>query len=98
MTSPSTLFTNGDGSFPLTDLPEVPLDKVVSYLNAEDLRTFHRVSRGWKAALESRRKDNERRLELVQRIKENKENLSMTGGPVQVKKAFVYHYTFLIKF
>ncbi|ODM87939.1 hypothetical protein Ocin01_18743, partial [Orchesella cincta] len=69
-------------TFPLTALPEVPLDKVISYLDAEDLRTFHRVSRAWKSALESRRRDNDRRLELVRCIQENKENLA-NGMSVQ---------------
>lgn len=70
-------------SFPLTNLPDVPLRKIISYLDPEDLRAFHQVSLSWKAALENHSNQDRRRTALVEEIREDKENL-LNGNKNQV--------------
>jgi hypothetical protein len=57
-------------------LPDLVLDKILSFLEDEDLRSCHQVCHAWKEALEKRQSVNQRRLDLVQNIhRDNKENL-----------------------
>lgn len=65
----------------IINLPDLPLDIIISYLEDKDLQCFHQVSRSWKSELESRSKDNQRRKDLVQTIRENKENIRTRNGP-----------------
>jgi hypothetical protein len=58
----------------LMDLDELALNKIFDYLSDQDLRAVHQVSKKWKAMLE-RCKVNGRRIELVEKIRRNKENI-----------------------
>lgn len=73
---------NCQPQFLLSRLPEVPLDKVLEFLTADDLRRFHQVNNEWKRALESRPRVNRRRLQLVAEITANKENIQNSTEPV----------------
>lgn len=62
----------------LLSLDAVAMDRIFSFLGDEELRRFHQVSRGCKEAVEARPLVNKRRLDLVQKIQENKENIRKT--------------------
>jgi hypothetical protein len=60
--------------FPLENLPVVVLDKIFECLSAEDLRRFHQVSKAWQNTLVSRKRVDSLRVDLVEKIRLNKEN------------------------
>jgi len=66
----------------LDQIPDVPLDKVLSYLDAEDLRRFYQVSKTWRRIVQARPLVDSRRVELVKRIRQNKENIPEKNVPL----------------
>ncbi|CAG7786612.1 unnamed protein product [Allacma fusca] len=60
--------------FQLENLPHVVLDKILAYLSPEDLRRFYQVSKAWQNTLVSRKRVNSLRVDLVEKIRLNKEN------------------------
>ena len=62
--------------FPLEYLPDVVLDKIFNLLSPEDLRRVHQVCKAWKKSLVSRPRIDSRRVDLVSKIRLNKENIA----------------------
>ncbi len=60
----------------LTELPSLVLDRFLHlYVTDHDLRRIHQVSIAWKYLVEDRPAVNARRLALVARIQQEKENI-----------------------
>jgi len=60
----------------LTELPTVVIDYLLTYfLSDNDLRVMHQVSKAWKDLIDQRPLITARRMALVQRIREQKENI-----------------------
>jgi len=73
-------------------LPDVAIDKIISYLPDEDLRSVHQVSTEWQRCLEIRQREDLRRRNLVEKIRLNKENI-MNVNNLRVCSLFFLTFT-----